>query len=147
MSINGFMGRPFPVAAGVREGDPLSPSLFAIAMEPLAATLRARLQGISLNTGVVRTILFADDLSFAARNAQDLTAGPHTIETYEEASGGKISTKKSFLAPVHRANVPPSVRAVLPPGFSVRLGPFHLFSVQVGPDVNSQRVWSSIVDC
>jgi hypothetical protein len=44
--VNGWRGRSFEIASGVRQGDPLAPALSVLAIEPLAALLRSSLQGI-----------------------------------------------------------------------------------------------------
>jgi len=62
--INGFLSSPFQVTRGVRQGDPLSCLLFDLAIEPLAASLRAsRLRGYEVPGAIERLIatLFADD--------------------------------------------------------------------------------------
>jgi hypothetical protein len=143
MAINGWLSRPFLRASGVCQGNPLSPSLFAIAMEPLACTLRAHLRGIPLYTSRVRALLFADDLVFAACGAPDLARGLRDVAVYEEASGAKLSPSKSFLFPVRHPSISPDVRAVLPSGFGSRTGSFRHLGVQVGPDVQADEVWSS----
>lgn len=70
--INGEQSSPFRVSRGVRQGDPLSCLLFAIAIEPLACSLRASaLRGFQIPGDKDRLVasLFADDTSaFLSKN-------------------------------------------------------------------------------
>lgn len=62
--INGFLSEPYQITRGVRQGDPLSCLLFDLAIEPLAASLRAsNLAGYNIPGADERLIatLFADD--------------------------------------------------------------------------------------
>jgi hypothetical protein len=95
--VNGWTGRPFALDAGVCQGDPLSPALFALAIEPLAAALRASLRGVALTSFTAKTLLFADDLAAAVRDEDDVVSLFRLIGAYEEASGAKLAAAKSFI--------------------------------------------------
>lgn len=59
-----LLSEPFPVERGTRQGCPLSPFLFALAMEPLATALRRSdsVKGIRVGSIVEKLALYADDL-------------------------------------------------------------------------------------
>src|SRR6185436_9543275 len=64
--LNGARGRWFKHRTGVRQGDPLSPMLFILAMEPLQlmlnkATEQGKLTPICNQKAKPRISLFADD--------------------------------------------------------------------------------------
>lgn len=63
--VNGHCSSFFRIERGVRQGDSLSPILFAISIEPLAETTRqnAQIQGIADEGGSIHKLaLFADDI-------------------------------------------------------------------------------------
>ena len=60
---NGFTSGPFSLSRGVRQGDPLSPYLFILALKILAIKIRNdnNIQGIRIGEKIVKLTLFADD--------------------------------------------------------------------------------------
>ena len=59
---NGYISDIIKVKRGVRQGDPLSPTLFVLAIEWLAESLRQRsYQGIKVKDKEIKVSLFADD--------------------------------------------------------------------------------------
>lgn len=62
--LNGLVSELFPVARGKCQGYPLSPGLFALLIEPLAAALPASsmVQGIRVGVLEEKTALYADDM-------------------------------------------------------------------------------------
>jgi len=61
---NGLRSSNFKIERGTRQGCPLSPLLFALAMEPLATAIRqdTTIRGISLNNHEHKISLYADDV-------------------------------------------------------------------------------------
>ena len=61
--VNGKYSEYFPIARGVRQGDPLSPYLFLLCAEVLAQTIREneQIKGIQLNNEEALLSQFADD--------------------------------------------------------------------------------------
>ena len=67
---NGFTTDLFPVRCGVRQGDPLSPLLFILALEVLACRIREdnEIKGISVKGEEIKLTLFADDMTCFLRD-------------------------------------------------------------------------------
>jgi len=63
---NGFTTGPFSLGRGVRQGDPLSPYLFILALETLAIKIRqdhSSVQGLQIGEEIIKLSLFADDMT------------------------------------------------------------------------------------
>ncbi len=100
---NGWRTAPFPIASGVAQGSPLSPLLYVLAAQPLAAhirglAVRGELRGIPLPDGSVApyTHQHADDLTVhvaSLADAQVVMHGP--IRLFCEASGAEVHAGKA----------------------------------------------------
>ena len=67
---NGFTTGPFSLERGVRQGDPLPPYLFIIALEILTLRIRNdnKIQGFRIGQETIKLSLFADDLTCFLRD-------------------------------------------------------------------------------
>ena len=97
--VNGCCSNFFPLERGSRQGDSLSPSLFALSIEGLAELIRTNplIQGISDEGNVQHKLsLFADDiLLFIEKPLTSIPALLHSLNQYSEVSGYKVNTTKS----------------------------------------------------
>ncbi len=101
---NNVFSEYFNLQRGTRQGCPLSPLLFAIAIEPLAIALRSSAQvcGIIRAGTVHKVSLYADDLLFFLSNP--LSSIPQTLsilDIYSSFSGYKLHFCKSELFPLN----------------------------------------------
>jgi hypothetical protein len=105
--VNGYAGDAFLHERGLRQGDPISPLLFVIAMDVLAAMFRAAEQtGVLSRFGASgikhRVSLYADDVVIFAKPVNaELEAVRRILDCFGEASGLKVNFSKSAVAPIH----------------------------------------------
>ena len=80
MVVNGVQGRKILHACGLRQGDPISPMLFVIAMEGLSALIHKAMDVGALDTftgisPMQSVSIYADDVAlFTKSSANDLAA-------------------------------------------------------------------------
>ncbi|GCC32506.1 hypothetical protein chiPu_0010967 [Chiloscyllium punctatum] len=69
---NGNLTTPITIERGVKQGDPLSPILFNIALDPLVCSLERANSGVSMPLGSRRvncsTLAFADDIALLSNS-------------------------------------------------------------------------------
>ena len=95
---NNFLSPLFEVKKGVRQGDPLSPTIFLLCIECLAIMLRQSRQykGIKLNQQTFKLSLFADVIAiFLNGNALQFNYVFDILDTFGQKSGCKVNMSKS----------------------------------------------------
>ena len=89
----------FPRQRGVGQGCPCAPLLFALAIDPLARALKARLTGIQVSSCpsvFAKVSLCADDTMILVSSKQDVDAARDTLDQYMRASGAMLNWNKSM---------------------------------------------------
>ena len=89
----------FPLKSGTRQGCPLSPLLFNIALEVLATEIKAEkeVKGSQFGKEDVKLSMFADDMILYIENHKDSTRKIlELINEYSKVAGYKINTQKSL---------------------------------------------------
>lgn len=102
---NKIMSSYFSLSRGARQGCPLSPLLFNIAIEPLAVMLRktAQLTGIQRGGESHKLCLYADDLLLFLSNPEDtIPLALSSINKFGQVSGYKLNLSKSVLFPINK---------------------------------------------
>ncbi len=97
----------FPLRRGTRQGCPLSPLLFAIAIEPLAVALRfGQMMGITRGGSVHKLSLYADDLLlFISDPDRSIPQVLALLKEFGQVSGYKLNFHKSELMPINSAAI------------------------------------------
>ena len=94
---NGLFSEQFKLERGVRQGDPLSPYLFVVAIEILALSLRSNehIEGIKIGNDEIKTLLYADDMTATLANTSSVEIFMETLNNFEKCSGLKLNISKT----------------------------------------------------
>ena len=104
--LNGEKLKAFPLRSGTRQGCPLLPLLFNIALEVLTTTIRGEkeIKGIQIGKEDVKLSLFVNDMVLYIENPKDATRKPLELTNeFGKVAGYEINAQKS-LAFLHTNN-------------------------------------------
>jgi len=146
VQVNGKRSGVFPIERSVRQGCPLSPLLYVLALEPLLRRLRGGwilpvLRGMTV-PGPVKAKLsaYANDITVFVSSVSEIVAVNKVLARYEKITGAKINLEKSeglrLGAWAGSAN--------LPGPFRWSDGPIKILGVWFGPDLQIDKNWSEV---
>ncbi|GKA55341.1 proteasome subunit beta type-5 [Tanacetum coccineum] len=149
--INGSPTREFNIHRGLRQGDPLSPFLFIIAMERLHVAMEDAMapglyKGLKINTLNLSHLFFADDALFigdwSRTNIKSLVS---ILDCFHRVSGLKINYHKSKLFGV---GVPFDEVILLASitGCNALVSPFCYLGLPIDCNMALVKNWDPIVD-
>ncbi len=97
VKVNGHTSEQFTLQQGVRQGCPLSPFLYVIYSEALAAYIRRNkhIRGITVDGTEIKLSQYADDMNVFTTGDESLTELQDTLNNYEIATGAVINPDKS----------------------------------------------------
>ena len=150
--INGRPRGKIKPIRGIRQGDPISPFIFVLAMDYLSILLnhlekKNLIKGVSFNGKHNLThLLFADDiLLFMEEDEETINNMRNALRLFELASGLNINLNKSTISPINidtqRTNY---VAAKW--GFSVNFLPIQYLGVPLGGKPNPRHFWSETTE-
>ncbi|PIK45413.1 pol-like protein [Apostichopus japonicus] len=98
--INGHLSDDVRIKRGVRQGCPLSPSLYVLFIEPLARfiNLSKNIRGFTIPGAggkVVKLLQYADDTTCIGTNGSDIRQFFHAFELFHKATGATINMNKT----------------------------------------------------
>ena len=146
VQVNGRRSRVFAIERSVRQGCPLSPLLYVLALEPLLRRLRDEgtspsLRGIPFVSSLAaRVSAFADDITVFVSRRLDIKAVKKAVSEYERIAGAKVNFDKSegLRLGAWRGS------DTLPGPFRWSDGPVRILGVWFRPDLQLERNWSEV---
>ena len=107
---NGFITDLFDIRCGVRQGDPLSPLLFILAIEVLACRIREDkgIKGILINEEEIKLTLFADDMTCFLRDIASYHRLLATLQIFYKFSNLRVNDDKTEIFAIGTHNLDPT---------------------------------------
>ncbi|KAF1329427.1 reverse transcriptase, partial [Globisporangium splendens] len=106
--VNGFLSRKYNVTSGIRQGCPLVPLLFILALEVLYRKIEAsdEIHGVELEAAGCATEVrlggYADDTTIYLSDPKDINAVFAILDKYGAASGLRVNRHKSAVLPLNK---------------------------------------------
>ena len=97
IKVNGHLTNAIPLTRGLRQGCPLSPSLYVLIVEIFALQLRTNpnIVGFKVGGDKIVSMHYADDATIVIKQNQCFKEVIKEIQDFEEASGAKVNVQKT----------------------------------------------------
>lgn len=143
---NGRTSKYFRIERGVRQGDPLSPYLFVIAVEVLSLAIRESksIKGLTFRNEEIKIMQYADDTTAILKDENSCKIFLKLLDEFKRYSGLKINTEKTeaiWLGPKQ-----PTFQ--LPHNIKWTTAPVKVLGVYIGRDkkANSEKNFKHRID-
>ena len=93
--VNGFHTDWFDVRCGLKQGCPLSPTLFNIFINDLAVEMHSLGKGVRIGDELLSVLLYADDIVLLAETPEDLQSLLDTLHGWCRLNGMTVNPQKS----------------------------------------------------
>ncbi|KAF1336803.1 reverse transcriptase, partial [Globisporangium splendens] len=148
--VNGFLSRSMAVTCGIRQGCPLAPLLFILALEMLYRKIEKEplIRGVQLSNGettaTIKVSGFADDTTIYVQDPSEVPAVLKILDDFGAASGLKINVAKSLALPLHQQA---AVTRADVHGLAVmgRQDHCRYLGIQIGQTAGSQANWDNAI--
>lgn len=134
---NNRYSTPFKLYRSTRQGCPISPLLFVLAIEPLAMAIRqsAEITGITIGRREHRLALFADDIVLFLSNLDtSLVALNHILNEFGLFSGYRINKSKSALLMLNKEE---RQHPLIQTQFAIATEGLTYLGIKITPEVDS----------
>lgn len=131
MYVNKACGRPFPLQSGVRQGNPLSPTLFILGLDPLLNAVKQVVPGVQLESFHWRYTAFADDVCIPVTCRQDLVNVEKLTDVFATVSGCTINKSKTTIYHNNPTSSIPFSVSTMPSPIYIGTGPISHLGVTV----------------
>jgi len=101
VKVNSDLTSKFYIRRGVKQGDPLSPLLFDLAIEALANKIRSSCKGTKLGNQQIKILLYADDIILVANSYEEQLHQLEVMKKFQEGFGLEMNMDKSFHVSSH----------------------------------------------
>ena len=108
--VNGRLTDWFSQTAGVRQGDTLAPTLFALYINDLAMEINTLSEGVPIDGECVSVLMYADDVVLISESEEGLQKMLDTLNAWSHDWMLALNYDKTKVVHFHRANSPPTQR-------------------------------------
>ncbi|MEM7087920.1 MAG: reverse transcriptase domain-containing protein, partial [Bacteroidota bacterium] len=140
IQINGYIGKNFNLLRGVRQGCPVSPLLYVIAVETVSIYIRKNISipGINFFGEEYKMINYADDTNLFLVCASAIQKVFETHELFKLASGARLNTAKTKIIVFNGQTIPNAYRRYVTDKMTV-------FGTEVGINgINDEENWEKV---
>lgn len=92
----GARSEPITMRVGVKQGDPMSPLLFNLAMDPLINEVETNGWGLDRDGVKIASLVFADDLALVCGSRMDMARQLEVLENFCDTTGLRAQPKKCY---------------------------------------------------